>query len=35
MSHIFISYARKDSDCVYAIVDSLNRSGFPTWLYVG
>lgn len=32
MSQIFISYARKDSDEVYPIVDMLESNGFKCWI---
>lgn len=32
MSHIFVSYSRKDSDCVYAVVDALKKADFPIWI---
>ncbi|MCQ2191712.1 MAG: toll/interleukin-1 receptor domain-containing protein [Paludibacteraceae bacterium] len=32
MSKIFISYARKDKDEVYPIVDELERNGFDCWI---
>ncbi|MCQ2191711.1 MAG: toll/interleukin-1 receptor domain-containing protein [Paludibacteraceae bacterium] len=32
MSKIFISYARKDKDEVYPIVDEIERNGFDCWI---
>lgn len=32
MSHIFISYSRKDQKCVHEIADRLTREDFPTWI---
>lgn len=32
MSHIFISYSRKDSDCAMRIVRRLEAQGFPVWI---
>lgn len=32
MSHIFISYARKDIDFAQRIVDALAAQGLDTWL---
>jgi hypothetical protein len=32
MSHVFISYARKDSDRVDALVSILNEAGFSVWM---
>lgn len=32
MSKVFISYARKDKDEVYPIVDELERNGFDCWI---
>lgn len=32
MAQIFISYARKDKDEVYPIVDELKRNGFECWI---
>lgn len=32
MSHIFISYSRKNSDCVYEVVDEMKQQDFPVWI---
>ena len=32
MSHIFISYSHKNSDCVYQVVEEMQRNDFPVWV---
>ena len=32
MSHVFISYSRKNSDIVLEIVDALNKRNIKTWI---
>ncbi len=32
LAKIYISYARKDKEKVYPIVDELERSGFDCWI---
>ena len=32
MSHIFVSYSRKDSTCVSQVVDTMTQRDFPTWI---
>ncbi|MEL6407024.1 MAG: toll/interleukin-1 receptor domain-containing protein [Chloroflexota bacterium] len=32
MSQIFISYSRKDSDCVYKVKDELDENNFSAWI---
>jgi len=32
MSHVFISYSRKNSECVYSVVEEMKKSDFPVWV---
>lgn len=32
MSYIFISYSRKNSECVYSVVEEMKRKDFPVWI---
>lgn len=32
MAHIFISYSRKNSDCVYQVAEEMKKQDFPLWI---
>lgn len=32
MAHIFISYSRKNSDCVYEVAEEMKKQDFPLWI---